>query len=305
MIIKKVNALIIKIILIAVIISGAAYSQFMNHKSMNWESIEQKLTNAQKMNYLNKIVSNEYYVIDNMAAEISKYHFIGVNTDSIICIIYEGRNPPGLETDDILFFKPQNDSLILTLKLFGNVEDIQFHDMQIMNMKVISYPCCSGYITFRRYYSFGHGHMLQLKPNTTYPLFQQEYFSDLINTYKDSTEAIDYCVETEKRDKYIYFNTPNDIYLTFDLAPVKNKEKPPEYAAYDSPYILEGNNQIAKIKANSNGIILSEQTNKEGDKYYFVRTNNSNSSQSIFGTESLIMYGWVPAKDIIVPSLTK
>ena len=89
--------------------------------------------------------------------------------------------------------------------------------------------------------------------------------------------------------------TNKQCYVTFAPERVKNKLPPESSSVYDFGYIAEGNNQIAKLNDSVEITVLADMKNK---KYFFIKTKNLHTSQSIFGKDDVIFYGWVESKYI-------
>jgi hypothetical protein len=271
-------------------------------QNINWKQIEANIGKGEKLNYLNKISFNKYFNFEysDLASEVDSFHFVDLNGDNLIDIVYEGKNPPGIEGVNFAFLVNQGDSFKLALKMFGYIESINFISGKVSKMQLIWPPCCANYVFFRNFYSFQNGSLkLEQAPDSLFDSQYNQYYSNFFTVYIDSSEALGYCEDIPKKVESVSGKTKKEAFITFDRNPVTNKSVPPDDAAYDVYYPAEGNNQVALLKPDTKLTVLSTSTIESGKKYHFIKAKNKNCSQSIFRDyNNLIIYGWTESENI-------
>lgn len=288
--------------LLIILLESLLKAQGFPNQSINWEEIETNIERGEKLSQLNKISFNKYFNFEysDLTSEVDGFHFVDLNGDKLIDIVYEGQNPPGNEVVNFAFLVNQSDSFKLALKMFGYIESIDFISGKVFKMQVIWPPCCANYVFFRNFYSFQNGSLkLEPIPDSLFDSHYNYYYSNYFPVYIDSSEALGYCEEIPKVVEVVFGKTKRETFITFDQNHVTNKSVPPDDAGYDVYYPAEGNNQVALLKPHTKVTILSTSINEKGKKYYFIKASNNDSIQSIFRDyHNLIIYGWAESKNI-------
>jgi len=289
-------------IILFILLNSILISQGFPEKSINWQALEMRIEAKEKLSYLNKISLNKYFNFEysDLTSEVDSFHCVDLNGDNLIDIVYEGKNPPGIEGVNFAFLISQGDSFKLALKMFGYIESLNFTSGIVSKMQAICPPCCANYVFFREFYSFQNGLLkLEQAADSLFDSQYNHYYSNLITVYIDSSEALGYCEDIPQKVELTYGKTKEETFLTFDRNPVTNKSVPPDDAGYDMYYPAEGNNQVALLKPHIKVTILSASTSVTGEKYYFIKANNNDCSQTIFRDyHNLIIYGWTISENI-------
>jgi|WetSurMetagenome_2_1015567.scaffolds.fasta_scaffold26956_3 hypothetical protein len=291
-----------------------SFGQFITQPMLNWDLIELKSSKEIKQKFINDLIGNEYFDVNYLkdtsnfisstkakefiGEEFNNYHILNVNGDSIMDVIYEGSHSTS-ETDNIIIFINTGNGIEIALKIYGNIENFSFKDNKLSKMQTIIWPCCGNYITYRHYYSCDKiKYNMQHSQDSSYSLFQQEYFSNLFPVYLDSIEVLEYCERPDTLNQNKVFITNDFAYLTFKPETPTNEIISDEDYGTDISYLAEENNLIARIKPGSKGKILAEEIGLDGNKYFFIRTYNLNSDRSIFNNSNFIIYGWLQSEGI-------
>ena len=285
-----------------ILLTISLFAQGFPEKRINWQQLEIRIEKQDKINQLNKISFNKYFNFEysDLASEIDSFHFLDVNGDRLTDIIYEGRKPPGIEGVNFAFLINQSDSFKLAVKMFGYIESLIFTSGKVSQMQVIWPPCCANNVFFRKFYSFQNGLIkLEQAPDSLFDSQYNYYYSNYFPVYIDSSEALGYCENIPQEIKPVFAKTKKETFITFDRKPVTNKSIPPDDAGYDVYYPAEGNNQVALLRSGINVTVLSTSDYINGKKYCFIKANNNDCSQSIFGEDNnLIIYGWTQVENI-------
>ena len=301
----------IRIFVCIIFISIQCYCQFTQYSDYDWTETEINYSKEKKTELLSRVKLEENFDIsylkdtrrncvteeaysEFLIEELKNYHILDINGDSILDVVYEGPHNPS-EGDNVAFFINDSDSLELALFIYGNIESIISENNCIKKINFIILPCCANYITFRDYYTIkSHPEPLvnfdSLIVNTPIKFISKKMIAVL-----DSSEALNYCHRPDRVVNNISGITNKQCYVTFAPERVKNKLPPESSSVYDFGYIAEGNNQIAKLNDSVEITVLADMKNK---KYFFIKTKNLHTSQSIFGKDDVIFYGWVESKYI-------
>lgn len=289
-------------LILMIFLNGMMLCQEQPEKSINWKEIEIKIEDSLKLDHLNKISFNKYFNFkySDLTTEVDSFHFVDLNGDKLTDIIYEGKNPPGIEGVNFAFLINQGDSFKLAIKMFGYIESLDFISGRVSKMHVIRPPCCANYVFFRMFYSFQNGFLkLEQPPDSLFDSQYNQYYSNFFTVYIDSSEALGYCENIPKKVEPVSGKTKKEAFITFDRYPVTNKSVPPDDAGYDIYYPAEGNNQVALLKPDTKVTVLSTSTIESGKKYHFIKAKNKDCSQSIFRDyNNLIIYGWTESENI-------
>ena len=289
-------------LILMIFLNSIVLSQEQPEKSINWKEIEIKIEDSLKLDYLIKISFNKYFNFEysDLTTEIDSFHFIDLNGDKLTDIVYEGKNPRGIEGVNFVFLINQSDSFNLAIKMFGYIECLDFISGRVSKMQVIWPPCCANYVFFRKFYSFQNGFLkLEQPPDSLFDSQYNQYYSNYFPVYIDSSEALGYCEDIPQEVEAVFGKTKTETFITFDRSPVINKSIPPDDAGYDMYYPAEGNNQVAFLKPDTKVTILSTSTIERGKKYHFIKAKNNDCTQSIFRDyNNLIIYGWTESENI-------
>lgn len=303
-----------KLVLILLFFSIPCYTQFTDYPKFSWEIIDKDVSKEFKDSLISLLIGNEDFNVDYLndtrnfrsindainfrSEEIKSYHIYNINEDPLPDIIFEGQHNSG-EGNNVAFFMNDGDSLKIVFNIFGNIESIGMTNKCITQIQTIVLPCCANYITYRNYYTIDNYIQKSQSNNDTSLVFTKlKQTVDFIQIRLDSIEVLNYCQKPNSINKNISFITSDFVYLTFDPTQVINKDIIEPNLGCDIAYLADGNNQVARLKPGSIGTILSEQINQSGDKYFFIKTHNFNTDQSIFENSNFIIYGWAKAEGI-------
>lgn len=291
---------------------------------INWKNIEADVSDSIKINYMKLLKSNDYVDTDKLFeessyhskeiyndfinTELSKFHLLDINNDSLLDVIYEGRMPFGIEINDIVIYIRKNDSLEVALKVMGEFDNLYINNNKLDSMIVVVNPCCAGFYFTKRFYSFlkstNKGNLCQSDLIIgKYSSGYEEFFSNLLPCYLKEEEYFDYHVLV--KPKYNLktnnqFKSINNFYITTNLSKVVNKKIEVDV---DMSYFAFGNknyrnNQIGLYKKGSQGIILAISKDIKGIEYAFVRISNNYNIQSIFKKKDVFIYGWTKLSNL-------
>ncbi|HYV93618.1 MAG TPA: hypothetical protein VE978_17720 [Chitinophagales bacterium] len=260
----------------------------------DWTMHEVKLPEKQKLNYLNKLVGSKFFTPFGFSNDSDKYHLIDFNSDGLMDIIYEGRNPPGIETDNVAFFLNEKDSLRLIVKLNGNFSGIEKSSTSSpIRFQIIKSPCCADYIYQIENYGFSKSGDCFIPKNSNDDFYQYAYgqvndssFCVTIKSHFAYVLGTDFPKELKSSDT-VFTNAAT--YLT----PIAMKPSDTDFKKDGLYFHMTTNKAIAKIDSGTKCIVLAEKKSSVGKAYCFVMLINTNEEQNYLAGFNFYQYGWI------------
>ena len=267
-------------------------------QDFDWGKWEVKLSDSKKMDYLKKLIDSKYFEVPyfkTASDELKKYHLIDLDGDTRMDVIYAGRNPGGIETNNIAFFLNNGDSLELVVKLNGNIIELKRKDSKsALEFKILKSPCCAGYIYELEHYKFcGNKDCFEVyNPDEKF----HNYSYSEVNNSKFCASLI---------AKYTYVNgleIPGSIAAHDTLTTMKKvfltiKPGKPDNINFneqvDFSFGLHGNKAISVIDSGIQCVILSKKKGENQEGYYFIMLKNTNKINNYLSAYPGYHYGWV------------
>lgn len=106
-----------RLTLIILAISTTCFAQTLPHPKISefsFGGIETKVSDSEKLELLQRAIPNEYFDVGIKSTEsygFDNFHVVDFNADGLLDIIYDGREPPGKEGNNLAFFLNKGDSL--------------------------------------------------------------------------------------------------------------------------------------------------------------------------------------------------
>lgn len=177
--------------------SWAQHSPDVKTSEFSFKGIETEVSENQKLELLQKMMVNEYFDVGVRSTEsygFDNYHVVDFNGDELLDIIYDGREPPGLESNNLAFFLNKGDSLKLVIKFNGDFARVDIEDGKLQGFQLIYSPCCMDFVYRVEEYK------LNTSPNCFTPYRSDDKHHRA--TYGEWNDP-EYCVSLESVEKYV------------------------------------------------------------------------------------------------------
>jgi|GEM_PF-5734283 len=128
---------------------GGQNSPHSKIDKFSFKGIEARINKSEKLKLLQKLVSTKYFSVNINSTEsygFGSYHVVDFNADGKLDVIYDGREPSGIETNNVAFFLNNGDSLRLVVKLNGDFTRIDLQNGNLQGFQLILTPCCDNSI---------------------------------------------------------------------------------------------------------------------------------------------------------------
>lgn len=227
---------------------------FTFRDKIDWTKYDRSISDNDKELYAQKIKDQFSYFFNEQAITgeghtlkdfINKLHFIDLNGDKNLDIIYEGWS--GSESDNTQIFINKNGHITKVFEAFQYIESLDFDkNEKLISFTILDFGCCAEYIEYETKFSvtdnFETSILLQrAKPSFTTP--PQVLFSEPVK-----------------------FTTISDEY-TLRSSPIIDDTST---VIYDAP---NKGNAIAKFSKNSSGQAWAEQKDNTGRTWWLVEMN--------------------------------
>lgn len=191
----------------------------ITNSQINWKAIEKKDLSAKEKRELIKILKDTTYYFEycsegNSGAYLPYFHFIDLDGDKDLDIVFNEKTCSGHEIKSIYVFMNKNGKYELVVREAGRVVNI---DLKAKEMLFYEYPCCASVSNIYRNY--------KIEKDTVYPdygiVFYSASFPHLRTTFPyqmkksielDLTTGTELYMYPQRESKYdIYFDKENLI----------------------------------------------------------------------------------------------
>ena len=245
---------------------------------VGWNDIEVELTNAEKETLLDTLYELEMFkaLKDHELVEKSNFHFVHLNEDKLVDIVYSGYAKT--ESNRTIFLQNTRNSFKILIDLFGEIATLE-KDINKKSLKfyLLNYPCCAGY---------------------TYHLESYSYYYQTNKLLLDTKVAfIEGTVFPEKKTIIKNFETEHELYRLRASPVIDNKISD----KYSTPHEGVGN-IVAEFIKNTKGKAIAESIDETGRIWWFVIiSKQSKTESSIFhdgdNTEEFYEFaGWMSSR---------
>ena len=268
----------------------------------DFSTIEKVILDTLKLEILRKIVFTEYLLPSkfetNESHDFENYHILDFNADSRLDIIYDGRNPMGIETNNVVFFLNQGDSLRPVIKLNGDFTELKIKDHQLQSFQLIKSPCCADYIYKLENYEF----------NNSDDCFEPENGDD--ENYKYSYGQVNnprFCVSLNSQFAYVLkteFPTAiksinNSIVTTKGFVTPRPLEPTSIDFEEDGMIFRHSDNKaFTELHKGIECQILSEKSHSNGETYCFITFSNIEKINNYMSNIDFEQYGWINKRNL-------
>lgn len=276
---------------------------FVN-EPINWNSIETEITEEKREHYLKRISSDAFFCNAHILDE-NNFHFLDVNGDQLVDIIYEGRQPPGSELDNIAIFINKGDTIVFLQEIYGSIIELLYPAKnKPVRLTIQVPPCCAIIINQICYYEY-HSKQNSVTANDNYQndyLLFNHRIADTTSSFFALKERYVFITSTDMPKRFFTEDSIRQFEVTADSTSLLTKAfpEPKETHYYDFiPADFQRNIVIAKLAKGHKGKII--QAKKQGkDTYCFIVTScdHVNSKLSINQKKLTNFMGWVNANDI-------
>lgn len=269
-------------------------------KQFDFSLIENKISDTLKLELLRKIVFTEYLLAtkfeSNESYYFENYHILDFNADKKLDIIYDGRNPMGIETNNVVFFLNKGDSLIPVIKINGDFTKIEIKDNQLQTFQLIKSPCCANFIYRIEDYKF----------NDFGDCFQPQNGNH--ENYKYSYGQVNdpsFCVSIVSQYAYVLKTEFPSRIKTIKTSSVSKKAfltpKPLEPSNIDFEedgvaFSYTDNKAISELPIGIDCQIISEKEDGNGNRYCFIVFSNIEKNNNYMSSIEFEQYGWINKK---------
>jgi hypothetical protein len=179
----------------------------------------------------------------------SMFHFLHLNSDTLIDVIYEGWS--GGEPDVSKFFYNVGDKFQLKFEASQYISDLSIKDGRLQSFKTVDFGCCAEYVEWENFYNVNNDslHLIYKRAKINQTIKPKTYF----NTAK----------------KFIVKNSP--YYLRYE--PNINDDE------LYSPWMESIGNRVALYNKGDKGFAFAEKTDSTGRIWWFVEMQEKTNIQ--------------------------
>ena len=268
----------------------------------DFSSIEKKVSDTLKLEFLRKLVFTKYLLPTmfetNESYDFENYHILDFNADSRLDIIYDGRNPMGIETNNVVFFLNKEDSLRPVIKLNGDFTKIEIKDNRLQSFQLIKSPCCANYIYRLENYELNKSDSCFEPQNGNHENYKYSY---------GQVNEPEFCVSLVSQYAYVMKTEfPDKVEIKGNFA-VSNKTflTPKPYEPTNADFDEDGlafhfidNKAISELPQETKCQVLSEKSDGKGNVYCFVVFKMNEKKMNYMDRIDFDQYGWVKKKDL-------
>lgn len=295
----------ILISILNIIISVVCIGQQFPPKKLeqfDFSLIESKVSDTQKLNVLKKLVYSKYVATPKFNSiesyDYENYHLLDFNADGNLDIIYDGRNPMGIETNNVVFFLYKEDSLRPVIKLNGDFTKIEIKDNQLQSFQLIKSPCCANYIFTIEDYEFNNLDDCYKPNNGNHKHYNYSYGQLNNSSFCVSlTSQYAYVMKTEFPSKINNMGNFTISNITF-LTPKPLEPSNVDFEENGLAFHFMENKAISQLPKETSCQVLSEKKNKKDIIYCFVVLKNNETEKNYMKGIKFKQYGWVKKEDL-------
>lgn len=302
MIIMRNKALIYCFLILSTFIAESQSIPPEDLQRFDFSNLEESMSTLNKLALLNKIAYNKYLLPQKFTSssnyDYENHHFFDFNGDGLTDIVYDGRNPSGIESNNVVFFLNRGDSLIPVIKLLGDFTQLIIENQQLVSFQLITSPCCADFIYSIKDFTRTFDNECFNPKNGNHSSYRYSY-GEINNPL--------FCVSLVSKVHYTVGTEFPAAFETSDSMMIKNetyltpKPATPSRINFDDERIefqLEENKAISKLQK---GLICQVLASKEVNHktYCFVIIVNPSKEKNYIRSNNDPTYGWVPKKDLI------
>lgn len=278
--------------------SIVSFSQLILPKNLDtfdWGVFEEIKSDSIKNNLINKIVESNMFDNYNDYPEgrnINNYHLIDFNGDSYLDIIYDGKNPPGIEVNNVAFFLNKGDSLECVGYFLGDFMSItKISKTTPISFELNRHPCCAQFLFYLSEYKINSVPYSIDSTQLKYEGYYKEYgkYVDFISL----TKQVRYAYHTEFPKSLDVIDT---IFLTKKvfLTPQPFPPVDTNFNADRTAFHFLKNKAIAELTIGQKCVVLSKKRLTNGDTYYFIMLKITSITNNYCSEEpDAYQYGWI------------
>ena len=266
------------------------------HRFFDFSSIETTLSDSLKINYLKRIADSKFLVKSAITSSTSidyeNYHFLDFNADGQLDILYDGRIPSGIESNNVVFYLNRGDSLVPVIKLNGDFTQLQLKDQQLQSFQLLKSPCCASITYSLENYTFN------ASENCFETYVGSDYYNSLYGQLNDPT----FCVSISSQYDYIlHTEFPDEIHMK-QLATVTKKAfvtriplpaTNTDFEEESYVFHTKENKAISHLNVGTPCVILSEKKDDMGNVHCFITFKNAEKNKNYLSHSPFQQYGWV------------
>lgn len=243
-------------------------------------NFEEKVSDDEKLAILHRLVSSKYfdaYIKTSESYDFENYHIVDVNGDRFLDVFYDGREPNGIETNNLAIFLNDGDSLRLKVKLNGDILSLKFKNKKLQKLQIMKSPCCNNHIFYIETY----------EKSTTDSCFIPYVSSheDYRYTYGEVNSS-DYCFALTRAFRYLRGTEfPADIYVKDTMH--TNKE------TYVERLIQMGANALDRVIPLHSEFYVISDTLVTDKKYFFGYVKSEIQNSKRHEKAEVFDYGWI------------
>tara|TARA_B100000809_G_scaffold46738_3_gene41166 strand:+ start:1214 stop:2080 length:867 start_codon:yes stop_codon:yes gene_type:complete len=282
------------------VISVTCYGQEFPPQKLeqfDFTSIETKVSANQKLNILKRLVFSEYLMPTEFKTtesyDFENYHLLDFNADGKLDIIYDGRNPMGIETNNVVFFLNREDSLIPVIKLNGDFTKIEIQKSQLVGFQLLKSPCCANFIYRIEDYKFSYSNDCFEPINGNHEYYK--YWYGQVNDFEFCVSLISkyaYVKKTEFPTK-IEFNRSSIVTSKVYLTPKPSEPSNIDFKEYKVAFNYMDNKAISQLPEGTICEVLSEKMNEKGNTFCFVVLVLNEEEKNYMNRIKFKHYGWL------------
>lgn len=270
----------------------------------DFSSLEKKVSENEKLNLLKRLVFSEYLLpteFENSDSyDFENYHILDFNADGNLDIIYDGRNPMGIETNNVVFFLNKKDSLRPVIKLNGDFTKIEIKENQLQSFQLIKSPCCANYIYRLEDYVISKSESDNCFEPQNGDHENYKYWYGQVNEPEFCVSLIGqyaYVMKTEFPsviENKGSFSIANKTYLT----PKPYKPSSTDFEEDGLAFHFMDNKAISELPKGIICEVLSEKTDDNGNIYCFVVFKMDVTERNYMYGINYEQYGWINKKNL-------
>ncbi len=250
----------------------------LDNNLVDWTEVEVELSEEEK----NKLLESVYEIDmfgefkDNEYITDRNFHFVHINEDDLVDIIYYGF--AGSESNRTIFLENTGENFKIIIDLFGEILTLEKKlDTKTLFFHVTNYPCCAGYTYHVEKYSYNYN---------TNKLFLDRKIAWIRGTEFPENKTISKNFETE-----------HELYRLRTKPIIDNKVPNKNSTPHDGV-----GNIVVEFAKGTKGIALAESTDETGRVWWFVIiSKTAKTESSIFhngdnNKESYEFAGWMSSR---------
>lgn len=293
------------IIILSISISVAGMGQVLPPKILeqfDFSSIEHKVSDAEKLELLQKLVFTKYLLQTNFETpdsyDYDNYHVLDFNADGKLDIIYDGRNPMGIETNNVVFFLRKGDSLRPMIKLNGDFVNLELKNNLLQRFQLLKSPCCASFIYKIADFEFLNSGECFIPQNETRK--KNNYSYGQVNDTGFCVSLVGqyaYVMKTEFPDS-IEFNRSSFVIEKAFLTPKPMEPSSTDFNEGGYTFHFMNNKAISELSKGTKCVILSNKTDDRGNTYCFVKLIYMGKSNNYMKKIEFEQMGWINQKNL-------